>query len=146
MQDVVGERVPEDDGTDLFDAAHVHHQKAHQWLTSERANGWATCPITQGACMRILSQPSYPGRLAVADVARRVWQATQANDHHFWPDAIQPCDPSRFHHPGVLTPKYLTDLYLLALAVENRGRLVTFDRGISRSAVSGAEPEHLVVI
>ena len=38
----------------------------------------------------------------------------------------------------------LTDLYLLALAVKNGGRLVTFDRRIPLSAVHGARAEHLV--
>ena len=59
----------------LFDAAHVHHRSAHQWLSRHRARGWATCPLTQNACIRILSQPAYPGRLAVADIARRLHHA-----------------------------------------------------------------------
>jgi hypothetical protein len=35
---------------------------------------------------------------------------------------------------------------LLALAVEHRGRLVTFDHSIPLSAAPGATPEHLVVV
>jgi hypothetical protein len=45
-----------------------------------------------------------------------------------------------------LGPKQLTDIYLLALAVKNSGRLVTFDRAIPVAAVRSAEPQHLVVI
>ena len=41
-------------------------------------------------------------------------------------------------------PRQLTDVYLLALAVQHGGRLVTFDGGVSRDAVMGARPEHLV--
>jgi hypothetical protein len=37
-------------------------------------------------------------------------------------------------------------IYLLALAVRNGGRLVTFDRGISMKAVRRAETRHLVVL
>ena len=130
----------------LFDAAHVHHQAAHQWMTRNRAAGWATCPLTQNACIRILSQPAYPGRLPVADISRRLHHATSATDHHFWPDSISLCDPSLFDHSKMLTSKHLTDIYLLALAVVNHGRLVTFDRNIPLAAVPGAAAGHLEVL
>ena len=130
----------------LFDAAHVHHELAQQWLTEHRSKGWATCPLTQSACIRILSQPAYPGRLAVADIARRLRHATTAGDHHFWADSLELCDPARFDHQQILTPKYLTDLYLLALAVSRNGRLVTFDRNIPLAAVPAATSTNLLVL
>jgi hypothetical protein len=43
-------------------------------------------------------------------------------------------------------PSQITDAYLLALAVQNDGRLVTFDRTIPLSAVRGAEPRHVVAL
>jgi predicted nucleic acid-binding protein len=46
----------------------------------------------------------------------------------------------------LLGPRQLTDIYLLALAVHRGGRLVTMDARISRVAVVGARPEHLVVL
>lgn len=46
----------------LFDAAHVYHRRAHQWFGQHCSQGWATCPLTQNACIRIISQPAYPGR------------------------------------------------------------------------------------
>lgn len=42
--------------------------------------------------------------------------------------------------------RQLTDVYLLALAVANQGRLVTFDQSVPLKAVIGAEPLHLEVI
>lgn len=47
---------------------------------------------------------------------------------------------------GVLGSRQVTDIYLLALAVNRGGRLVTFDRAIPLQAVPGAQPRHLVVI
>ena len=35
----------------LLDRRHVHYEAAH---------GWATCPLTQNAGLRILGQPRYP--------------------------------------------------------------------------------------
>ena len=130
----------------LFDAAHVHHQAAHQWLAANRASGWATCPLTENACIRIISQPSYSGRLTVADIAGRLNRAIAAPDHHSWPDDIHLSDPQRFDHTQITHPKQLTDLYLLALAVRQSGRLVTFDKGINLSAVVGANANHLLVL
>ena len=130
----------------LFDSAHIHHARAHDWLSAARSSGWATCPITQNGCVRVLSQPRYPGFLTVAEIARRLHDATQARDHAFWPDSISACDPKRFRLGKILTPKALTDLYLLGLAVEHDGRLVTFDGSIGCAAVAGAEARHLVTL
>ena len=130
----------------LFDQAHLHHQEAHRWLTRNRGAGWATCPFTQIACIRVLSHPSYPGRLTVADMGRRLQRATTAPDHSFWHASLPPCDATHFALEKVLTPKPLTDLYLVALAVANQGRLVTFDQGISLSALPNAKPENLLVL
>ena len=130
----------------LFDSRHVHSQRAQQWLAANRKKGWATCPLTQSACMRILSQPSYPSRLAIPDLARRLQLATQASDHHFWHDSLQPCDAGTFDYQRVATSKHLTDIYLLALCVENGGRLVTFDQSIPLAPVPHAQPKHLLVL
>ncbi len=130
----------------LFDSAHVHHLRAHEWLGDYRAEGWATCPITENACIRIISQPAYPGRLAMADIASRLRAATAEPDYHFWPDSVSALDPKLFALDQVLSSKYLTDLYLIALAAANDGRLVTFDRKIPHAAVLSARPENLVVL
>jgi hypothetical protein len=64
----------------------------------------------------------------------------------FWPDSVSLCDPTLFALKEVLTPKPLTDVYLLALATGNRGRLVTFDRDIPITAVPKAKPGNLLVL
>jgi hypothetical protein len=44
----------------LLDRRHVHHEAAHCWFAMAQADGWATCPLTQNAVLRILGQPRYP--------------------------------------------------------------------------------------
>jgi hypothetical protein len=44
----------------LLDQRHVQHEQAHGWFAAAQANGWATCPLTQNAVLRILGQPRYP--------------------------------------------------------------------------------------
>ena len=130
----------------LFDAAHAHHQRAHEWLSEHRSEGWATCPLTENACVRVFSQPAYPGRLPVADIVGRLRRATSSSDHHFWPDRISVCDPSLFAHDQLLSSKHLTDLYLIALAASNKGCLVSFDQKIPSAVVLSATAENLVVL
>lgn len=127
----------------LFDGAHVHHKSAHGWMAHNRSRGWATCPITQNGCVRVMSQPNYPGHLPVAEVVRRLSKAISVPEHTFWPDSISLCDSDRFGPDRILTPKALTDIYLLGLAVERSGLLVTFDRAVPIAAVSGAKERHL---
>ena len=66
--------------------------------------------------------------------------------HIFWLDDVSIADAQRFDHGRLLGPKQITDVYLLALAVKNDGRLVTFDQSIPVRAVHRAEPRHLAVI
>jgi hypothetical protein len=64
--------------------------------------------------------------------------------HEFWPDDISIADPSLFDRSRILGPNQLTDVYLLALALKNGGRLVTFDAGVPVAAVKGATKAHVV--
>lgn len=130
----------------LFDAAHIHHREAHAWFTKNRSRGWATCPITQNAFIRVMSQPAYPGRLPIGNLARRLRSAISAKDHVFWADTISLCNAEHFNYEEILTSRHLTDLYLLALAKANSGRLVTLGRGIPVQAIRGISQDHLLVL
>ena len=130
----------------LLDAAHVHHAMATSWLRREQKQGWASCPITQIGCVRIMSQPAYPGALPAAEIALRLGEACAHEAHAFWPDSVDLLGGAAVSWPHVLGHRQVTDTYLLALAVKNRGRLVSFDRRIALGAVAGARAEHLVVI
>jgi hypothetical protein len=64
----------------------------------------------------------------------------------FWPDDLSIADATVFDPRGILGPNQITDVYLLALAVKNDGRLATLDSAVSLRAVRGAEARHLAVI
>jgi predicted nucleic acid-binding protein len=66
--------------------------------------------------------------------------------HAFWPDDISITDTELFDHSRILGPNQITDVYLLALAVRNGGRLVTFDAGVPTAAVKGATKAHVVAL
>lgn len=130
----------------LLDAAHVHHALARDWLGDNIAAGWASCPITQNGCIRILSQPAYPGAEPPAAVAARLAEAAATPWHEFWPDDLSLLGRKILDWRRVLASRQLTDAYLLALAAGRDGRIVTFDRSIPLDAVPGAEPRHLVCL
>jgi len=130
----------------LLDRGHLHHGLASAWLQAEGDRGWASCPLTQNGCIRILSQPAYPNRQPAAQVAERLARAATEPHHAFWPDTLSLLDRQHVNWRHVLGPRQVTDVYLLALAVTHGGRFVTLDRAISLDAVPGATPAHLVVI
>ena len=130
----------------LLDLDHVHHRRARSWLQREASSGWASCPLTQNGCVRIMSQPKYPNPVPAPEVIERLRDATAASYHEFWPDNLSILDQSIVDHGRIHGPKQVTDVYLLALAVKHAGRFGTFDAAIPLSAVLGAEMEHLAVI
>lgn len=131
----------------LFDPTHVHHEQAHDWFGPIRAQGWATCPITEIGLIRVLSNPAYSGRRTTAvDVARRLTQFAASEGHVFWPNTVSLRDDHLFDLACMMGYRQLTDVYLLATAVANRGALATFDRSIGRGCVDGAKADNLVVI
>jgi toxin-antitoxin system PIN domain toxin len=130
----------------LLDGAHVHHARARRWLETNIAHGWASCPITQNGCARILGQPGYPQPVPIAQAVERLRRATSTPHHVFWPDDVSVLDTRLVDPQRIHGAKQLTDLYLLALAVDHGGRFVSFDGRIARSAVPGAGTEHLVLL
>ncbi len=130
----------------LFDDKHVHHAKARQWWTSEKAHGWATSPITENGFLRVCSQRSYSNPKRLADALRLLQSWAKPPSHAFWADDLSLIDSSHIDHSRLLGPKQITDIYLLALAVKHGGRLVTMDRSVSVAAVKGARPENLVQV
>ena len=119
----------------LQDRDHEHHGVARHWLEDNMAHGWATCPITQNGCLRIMSQPGYPHSLPVASVAELLTEMTATEHHEFWPDATSLLTPGIIDWRHVGGPKQITDLYLLALAAKNKGRFVTFDKRVVKGAI-----------
>lgn len=131
----------------LFDPAHPNHEDAHRWFGARRKRGWATCPLTMNGCVRVLTNPTYPTVSATpAEVISRLRVLCSARGHVFWKDEVSLLDETLFRPRVIAGHQKITDVYLLALAFRNKGRLATFDRSIPWKAVIGAEPTHLEFI
>jgi toxin-antitoxin system PIN domain toxin len=130
----------------LLDADHVSNAQATHWFAEHAREGWASCPITQNGCIRIMSSPAYPNAQPPSAVIRRLAAATAAVVHEFWADDFSLVDGNVADPERILGPRQLTDVYLLGLAVRRGGRLVTFDTAIPLNVIRGATGKHLLVL
>ncbi|MBI3987908.1 MAG: VapC toxin family PIN domain ribonuclease [Lentisphaerae bacterium] len=111
--------------------SHVHHRMAHLWFGGSASNGWATCPLTQCAFVRISSNEKIIPQAVSPKVALALLGEIIGQRHHvFWPDDIGLPDK---HVPSDLLVghRQVTDAYLLGLAIRHGGRLITLDAGVS---------------
>ncbi|MFM7180140.1 MAG: TA system VapC family ribonuclease toxin [Verrucomicrobiales bacterium] len=131
----------------LMDPDHAFHHRAHDWWGG-KARPWASCPLTENGLLRIMASSGYSKTIcfSVAEIQARLAMFVANSDHDFWTDSISIRDARHFQQSAILTSKQLTYVYLLALAVENHGCLVTFDRHIPLVAVRSASATHLEVI
>jgi toxin-antitoxin system PIN domain toxin len=129
----------------LLDPDHAFHERAHAWWAANLKRGWASCPLTENGVVRIMSNPNYSEkvRFTPGDLIGRLQKFAGQSNHEFWPDEISLCDDKIFVVERIHSSRQLTDLYLLALAVQHHGQLVTFDRGIPLSGVHNAKSANL---
>jgi len=104
-------------------ADHIHHDAAEEWFTRRRG-GFATCPITQGALIRLVVRHGATPAQATAVLA----SVTAHRHHEFWPDDL---DFAAVEMSGVIGHRQVTDAYLAALARHRAGQVATFDHGLA---------------
>jgi toxin-antitoxin system PIN domain toxin len=130
----------------LLDPDHSLHSRATEWFAGHAREGWASCPITQNGCVRIMSHPAYPNPFPVRAVMERLAEAAASPLHEFWPDDVSLLDTRVADASRIHGPRQITDVYLLALAVGRGGRFVTFDGAVALTAVRGAKQNQLLVL
>lgn len=111
--------------------SHVHHRQAHAWFAVNQSAGWATCPLTECAFVRVSSNPKIvPEAVTPAEALALLREMISLKHHVFWPDDIP------FHRAPVPTEllaghRQVTDAYLLGLCIRHKGKLVTLDRNVA---------------
>ncbi len=112
--------------------SHDRHELAVRWFTRHRADGWATCPITQAGFVRIVSNPAFSRDAVQPREAVQVLSAnTLAKDHAFWPDELPVAEAVAFTGVRLMGHQQVTDAYLLGLAIRQSGVLATLDQRIA---------------
>jgi len=133
----------------LVDSDHVAHKTMRRWFNGHWKSGWATCPLTENGMVRVLSQPTYPsGQRTPAEVIQilNVLKESFAEAYSFWADDASITDATLFDAALVAGARQVTDIYLIGLAVRQRGVLVSFDRSLVWQAVKGGDARFVHVL
>jgi len=112
--------------------AHENHTQAQGWFGRKSRDGWATCPFTQAAFVRIISNPAFSSDAVTPQEALKLLAANLNHpSHHFWPDEIGLVTATQAFVRRLVGHQQVTDAYLLGLALHKKGKLATMDRGVS---------------
>jgi len=128
--------------------AHEHHATMLRWFERHATSGWSSNALTQGAFVRVVSQPSFAGRsLAIADVAEALLRNVAHPKHRFLALDFGFAEVLGLCSGGLLGHRQITDAWLVACAVRHGVQLATFDTGIEQLLATPAERQkHIVVL
>ena len=116
----------------LFDPAHGHHRIVARWFSSPGLH-WGVCAFTEAGYLRI-STSTPAGRRTLEQATNIV--RSFSNDPNFtywsirtsWNSLVTPFAGRLYGH------QQITDAYLLGLAIQEDGVLVTLDKAIKHMA------------
>lgn len=111
---------------------HVAHKTVRQWFQRAGSRSWATCALTQAGFVRVIANPRFleqpPNMSEAIDMLRAL---TALPGHRFWPIEITFVKAAMALEKNLFGHQQVTDTYLLGLAIQNRGKLATLDKGIA---------------
>lgn len=111
--------------------AHQKHGWAQAWFGKHASEGWATCPFTEAAFVRILSNPAFSADAVAPREATKLLSANVKHPHHrFWADDVAFVDAVEPFTGSLVGHQQVTDAYLLGLAIHKQGALATMDHSI----------------
>ena len=111
--------------------AQESHAKVHSWFNRRSSEGWATCPLTQAAFVRIVSNPAFsPSAVSPGEAMQALKKSLAHPKHEYWPADVSYVEAIEPFGSQIVGHKQVSDAYLLGLAIHHGGSLVTMDRGI----------------
>ena len=127
--------------------AHEGHKRAQSWFGQNAGAGWATCPFTQTAFVRIVSNPAFSRDAVTPKEAVNLLAANvRHKSHQFWADEID-LVTAVWPFAGRLSGhQQVTDAYLLGLARHKKGKLGTMDRTVTELLPDKSLEANLVVV
>jgi toxin-antitoxin system PIN domain toxin len=126
----------------LFDPVHPHHQVVARWF-SKPGLQWGVCAFSEAGFLRVTTRPRSGRTLEQAAAIVKTFN----NDPNFsyWP-ILSSWNSMAGYFKGCLHgSQQVTDAYLLGLAIEAGGVLVTLDKGI-RYLAGPKHSKHLLVL
>lgn len=80
----------------LLDPEHIKHVAAYDWFDANLAMGWASCPLTENGCLRVMTNPWYTTPKSPAETLARLKRSKDSGNHAFWPDDVSITDTAMF--------------------------------------------------
>ena len=122
---------------------HKDYARVHRWFSRTGADAFATCAITQCGFVRISSQLSVKDwDIQFPETKIALETLTALPGHVYWSSDIDYLNATEHFSARMQGHKQITDAYLLGLALSNRGKLATLDKGVVHLA--GSEFAELV--
>ena len=115
----------------LLWTTHEDHLKVQKWFAHNAPKGWATCPFTQVAFVRISSNPAiFPNAVKPSEAVEILNKNLLHPSHQFWKDEISFAEATKPFHERLAGHRQVTDAYLLGLAIHMKGKFATMDRAV----------------
>ena len=119
----------------LTDETHQHHLMAKNWLHSSGRENWGVCPLTESGYLRITTNPvMHSGNRTLKDSLAVLEDLANRPGYHYWPITNTWAELTAPFVDRILGHQQVTDAYLLGMAIQAGGVLVTFDRGLKYMA------------
>jgi toxin-antitoxin system PIN domain toxin len=121
----------------LTDPDHEFNSKAREWFASRRGV-WGLCPFTEAGYLRITTNPAIHRAVRSLEQSKAILQSLKGfADHLYWEITASWVELTARFASRIQGHQQVTDAYLLGLAIQEDGVLVTFDKGLRFMA--GAE-------
>lgn len=111
--------------------SHAHHYAVRAWFAANRANGWATCPVTESGFVRVSSNPKVLPSVIPVQAARGVLSALcESGDRRFLSNDVS---LTALDVPTIVSHRQVTDAQLLTRRAPSRRPLGDLRRRHRRS-------------
>ena len=127
----------------LLSPDHIHYKPARKWLLSIK-QPWGTCSFSEAGYLRLATSPRAGGHtLQVA--AATLESLIRHPKFRFWPITKGWSAVTAAISDRVYGHQQITDAYLLGLAIQANGTLVTLDKGL-RHLAGERYAKHVLVL
>jgi toxin-antitoxin system PIN domain toxin len=128
----------------LTDPDHQHHPTVTNWFNSGGRHDWGVCAFTESGFIRITCNPRL-GNRTVEQATHLLQLLSERPGYRYWPISARWTTLAAPFRERVFGHQQVTDAFLLGLAIQEDGILVTMDKAI-RSMAGPQFSRHVLVL
>jgi len=112
----------------LTQSDHAHHKAVTQWFDLPNLD-WGMCAFSEAGFLRISTNPKV-SNLTMEEATEILVSLVAHSGHRFWPISASWTSVTAPFSERIFGHKQITDAYLLGIAIQENGILVTLDKRI----------------